>query len=426
LRKALLDSALRFYKEFTLQRTTDPELLADLAIAHMRVGLIDHTVGKNDDALEAIEQALNVIDRLRREFPDQLEPRGRLAGFWKGYRPTLTRTAMPRNPQAALQVLERAGKTWQELADEHPQQPAFRSDLASLCYLTGVMLGGINEGESLRYLERSKALLEKLALDEPQVPEHRADLARVCQELVRKLFAVERRPEARAIQDQALSLQEELVAQHPKTPQYRLELARILYLRANYIASKHPSQAETMYRRAADLSYALVREFPDSAIYWEVLAANMGDWGENVLSRGKQEQKEYFEQRVQDVEAWAADGPRSANAKRAARPRPELPGDRANADWPGTIEHHSQGHLRMSQRRGQRAEHARESAHVFRLSNLDCPFGWPHGWVCRAAGARRRIPRGRGNLGTAHRGNRETGAPEPIRFRIAGSRRAMA
>ena len=51
LRKKLLESALKYYKEFIQQRGDDPRLRKELAQAYFRVGLITAETGKPADAL---------------------------------------------------------------------------------------------------------------------------------------------------------------------------------------------------------------------------------------------------------------------------------------------------------------------------------------------------------------------------------------
>ena len=194
-----------------------------------------------------------------------------MAGFWKGYRPAQAQTEMPKNPQAALKSLQRAIETWQELADEDPEQPAFQCDLASLCYSTGGLLASMNEQESLRYYERSKVLLEKLVLKQPDVPEHRADLARTYQDMVGKLSRTGRLAEAEAAQSRSLSLREELVIRFPNAPQYRGELARILSQRASVISKQQPAEAEKMFQRpltSAESCYASSPRRPSMSRNW--------------------------------------------------------------------------------------------------------------------------------------------------------------
>jgi serine/threonine-protein kinase len=70
LQQELFEAALPFYRDFLRQRGDDPDLRADVAAAHERVGNILIELGRPADALAAYGQALTLIDPLVRERPD--------------------------------------------------------------------------------------------------------------------------------------------------------------------------------------------------------------------------------------------------------------------------------------------------------------------------------------------------------------------
>ena len=177
LRRGLLEAALRFYEGFAVERTNDPASLADLAVTYMRVAEIYHVTDRNNDAIAAIDKALPVIDRLRREFPNEKVFHRKLAGFWKGHRRVQSSTELPKDPRAALASLARLIDTMQALATENPGEPRFRSDTAALCFRAGDLLASNGQsGAAVQYFEKSKAILEQLVRDQPELPEYRADL----------------------------------------------------------------------------------------------------------------------------------------------------------------------------------------------------------------------------------------------------------
>ena len=158
LRKELLESALGFYKEFAVQRENDPALLAELAATYLRLAEIDHAMDRNDDAVAAIDQALEVIDSLRRDFPDQQHQLRKLAGYWKGFRRSKTRTEMPKNPEAALVSLSRLIDTLQALGDAYPGELGFQSDVAAICHRAADLLAsGFSNRESRALWRTSQA-----------------------------------------------------------------------------------------------------------------------------------------------------------------------------------------------------------------------------------------------------------------------------
>lgn len=263
LRKELLEAALRFYKSSAVERTNDPTVLADLAVTYMRVAEINHTVDRNEDAIAATNQALAVIDRLRRDFPQARNQHRRLAGYWKGDRRATRVTESPKDAAAAFRTLARLIDTVDSLAREYPEEPAFRSDFAALCHRTGDLLNSNGQPvEGIAFLRRAKSVLELLLRDAPNNPEYRADLARTCEHLADRL------PENNEAEvRQALSLRESLVVEFPQSPHYRIELGRSLQQHVRHMRPRDSIEAENLSRRAIDLAESVVRDYPNVPLY---------------------------------------------------------------------------------------------------------------------------------------------------------------
>jgi hypothetical protein len=261
LRKELLEAALQFYKSSAVERTNDPTVLADLAVTYMRVSQVSHTVDRNDDAIAAIDRALEVIDRLRRDFPQARDQRRRLAGFWKGYRPTYAGTDGPKDAKAALHTLSRMVDTLDQLSREHPDEPAFLADLAAACYHTGQHLSAVGQrAQAIPYWKRGKTALEQLVGDVPDNPEYRADLARICGQSA--FYLPEGAVEAEAECRQAVSLLESLVTEFPQSPHYRTELGIGLRQYARHTRQRNPIEAKKASLRGLDLAASVDREYP--------------------------------------------------------------------------------------------------------------------------------------------------------------------
>jgi hypothetical protein len=78
LRKELLEAALRFYQAMRNERADDPAVLADLVVAQLHVANVYHELDRNDDSLAAIEFAVTLAERLRRDYPHAIEQHRRL------------------------------------------------------------------------------------------------------------------------------------------------------------------------------------------------------------------------------------------------------------------------------------------------------------------------------------------------------------
>lgn len=272
LRRDLLEAALRFYRESANQRSSDPNTLASLAVTYLRVAEIYHATDRNDDAVAAMEQAMEVIDRLRRQHPTATEAHGRLAGFWKGLRRIKGGTEMPTDSERALRTLQRLANTWEELSLEHPSIVEFQSDLAAIeVHIADLLKSGGQLAAARPFLVKAQEIGNKLVRDNPSVPEYKAGLAAVYHQLAMGLITTDRAAEADALLEKSIELREQLVSEFPKIPDYRRDLAISLVQRGSRRDQDRAAEAEADYRRALSFDLALAREFPAAMLYQESL-----------------------------------------------------------------------------------------------------------------------------------------------------------
>jgi tetratricopeptide (TPR) repeat protein/tRNA A-37 threonylcarbamoyl transferase component Bud32 len=307
LRKELLDKSLQFYKNTAVERASDPRALADLAVTYIRVAEINHTIDRNDDAVAAIDQAVELIERLRSEFPNAGKEHRRLAGYWKGYRRATQSTAMPKDPAAAFRSINRLIELLKALAHEYPDEIAFRSDLAALYQRTGDLLTSSRRfQEGVVYLEEARAVGEQLVRDQPEVREYRADLARTYRQLAAYLPAVRPGKEAEAAGASALSLREQLVAESPDSPQHRADLGNSLLQSARFIVNHDPGRAERLAGRAKDLFQDLFEEYPNAVLYRSELATATDLW---LQAKTATHDPQQIEEAVRYVDEWTNTDP---------------------------------------------------------------------------------------------------------------------
>lgn len=293
LRRDLLEAALRFYKQSANQRSSDPDVQANLAVTYLRVAEIYHATDRNEDALAVIGQALDTIDRLRREHPAATEAHRKLAGFWKGLRRMKRRTERPRDTEQALRLLQRLADTWEHLAVENPSVVEFQSDLGAIQAHIGDLLTSAGQAEPSRaYFLKARATWETLVRDNPNVPAYKADLAMICYQLGMRLRTVGQAVEADALLRRSFELREQLVKEFPKVPEYRSALAESLIRHGLDLANTQPQEAKQAYRRAVDLDIALVEEFPTANPYHESLAQDTNIFINFLMSSGRTEEAE--------------------------------------------------------------------------------------------------------------------------------------
>lgn len=300
LRKDLLEAAAEFYEGAALERTDDPALLADLATTHLRVGEIYRVLNRPDDWVAAIGRALNVIDRLRREHPAPSEYERKLAGFWQGLRVTVNHSAAPRDVSATSKTLLHLEKTWTLLAERHPTQPAFRSDLAAIRALTGWVLADIGRPiEGIAMFRQALAVNGDMVREFPGVAKYRADRVAGLNILVGILNGQKHDvKELLSLQREAVQLGEELVAEYPNVAAHREILLDCHYSLAHLIEKAQPDEAEEAFRRSVELSEVQVREFPGHSLHWVRLGRNAGDWAAFEAARGNRTQAEDIVRKV--------------------------------------------------------------------------------------------------------------------------------
>jgi len=278
LRKDLLESALDFYKDLSVERPDDPVLLADLAVTFLRLGHIYIALDRADDAVIAVRQALDAISRIQ-SHPEAKRYEPRLAGFWRGVRWTQGSMTLPRDPIAAFQTLLRFEATWQKLATEHSANRVMQSDLASIQAMIGLLLADVKgqRKQAIQFFRKARANDERLTTAYPDVHQYRGDLAAVSLVLAFNLHWDGKVDEARALIRQSVELAETLVKEHPDVPAYRRTLAEGLQPLSREIGEDQPRVGKAMTIRALDLAESLAREYPSMDWYRQL-------WHETVVS----------------------------------------------------------------------------------------------------------------------------------------------
>jgi serine/threonine protein kinase len=176
LRDKLLDSAVRFYQSFAAARTGDPALRAEQAAAHLRVSRIKHTLGKKNEWVPEFEKGLEIITTLldKGATRQELVPLG--IGLYTSRDQALLHS--PTDPRAAVQVFQRAAKTWSTLASRHPDVAGFQNDLAGIYHVVAQL--EFDEGHGLNAASaffRAGKLLEDLVAKFPRDADYRVSLA---------------------------------------------------------------------------------------------------------------------------------------------------------------------------------------------------------------------------------------------------------
>jgi serine/threonine-protein kinase len=162
LRKELLETALKYYREFATQHRDDPALQAELAQALVRVGKITNEIGQYDDAHTAFQEAGTIWRQLVRDDPDRVEYQRGLAGAL-GELGRLQHRNLGRRA-AGLEALQESHALFERLARGDPDNRDLAAELAqSHDRLVSWYYDGHQAAEELQHLEKSLELWKRLA-----------------------------------------------------------------------------------------------------------------------------------------------------------------------------------------------------------------------------------------------------------------------
>jgi tetratricopeptide (TPR) repeat protein len=269
LREKLLGSALEFYKRLqaSLEAESGEAPGAELAAAYERVGEVTGEIGSPITALDSLQRARAIRQRLAEEQPGSAEAQEALARVLarqSGFLSEVGRAA------EALEALQPARAIRQRLADAHPGVARHRIDLARtdgrLAHLLHINLNRVPE--ALQAVERAVAAYAGLVRRDPTDTAAARGLgeARLIQGGI--WLEVARTAEALDALGAAVAIYDELVRRHPEDLASRQELGHALTDRATAEAFLNRlDDAERFFRSALATSEALVRDQPNVSRY---------------------------------------------------------------------------------------------------------------------------------------------------------------
>jgi serine/threonine protein kinase len=265
LREQLLQDALQYYQEFAQQDTDDPEVLAEVAAANLRITNLCYALGSQEDWLTPLERATEAVEQLLQanaRVPDSASLRTGVI------RPTAVFLPIPR-PEEVVRTGSRYCAAWEELVRHEPTVPGYRNDLAAgYMVLALVKIRGDEFAAGAAYARRGSDLLAGLTAEHPEVPHYRYTLALTRMLEALALTRLEQSPAAEQAEQQSLELARGLAAEFPAVSAYK-ELHRW----ATTIITGHREvqgryrEAEVLYRQALAIDEGLVQRYPTVTRY---------------------------------------------------------------------------------------------------------------------------------------------------------------
>ncbi len=265
LRGKLLGSALEFYKELqaSLEAESDDSDRPELAAAYERVGEITTKVGSISAAIESLDRARAIRERLAGRRPGDAEAQAALAAVLERQFEPLAEVG--RSPEA-LDRLEQARAIRRRLVDGPPPGGRrHRLDLARVELNIGRLLAQrLGRAQAARTtIERLVVDLEEMTRADPSDPSARRRLGEALDVLA--LIRHQDGQFARAAEyyARAAAILEPVAVGRPEDLDLRFLLGSI-HANAGFaaVSRRRQADAEDAFRRARSIYEAMVREHP--------------------------------------------------------------------------------------------------------------------------------------------------------------------
>jgi tetratricopeptide (TPR) repeat protein len=242
-------------------------------------GLALSALGRREEALKAIQEAVEIYRRLADRQPDAFLPG--LAGSLR--RLGFQLSALGRRAEA-LEVTQEAVELYRRLAAQHPD--AFLPELAASLTNLGSQLSALGRrAEALEVTQEAVELYRRLAAQHPDA--FLPDLAMSLNNLGNRLSEMGRRAEALQATQEAVDLYRRLAAQHPDA--FLPYLASSLNnLGAMLSEMGQREEALEATQEAVEIRRRLAQQNPDAFLPY--LASSLNNLGKALSQMGRREE----------------------------------------------------------------------------------------------------------------------------------------
>ncbi|MHC4138025.1 MAG: serine/threonine-protein kinase, partial [Planctomycetota bacterium] len=298
LQKELMERALQLYLDLLDYQGDEPELRADAARTYRRVGVIYKWLARDAESRRAHEQAVALFRALADEFPD--DPRYRFevaSSLWY-----LHQLLVEPERAAAESALRRAVRMLEGLLVADPSDVAYRSWLAT-CHLSSFeLLEDRRPDEADAALRRALELAgDRVALDSAHA-EDQVRLVGTLQGLSWRLIELSRVTEAATAWRRSLAMIEEISSETERSRDLRQKYAEGWFgLGTTFRNAGQYEDAETAYLTALPLADDLERDFPKVPTYAMQVGTVYTMLGSTYVSLDRAEEADQAALKAQEI-----------------------------------------------------------------------------------------------------------------------------
>jgi tetratricopeptide (TPR) repeat protein len=260
-----------------------------------RLGFALFELGRRAEALEATQEAVEILRQLAQQNPDALRPELARSLHNLGVR----LSALGRRAEA-LQATQEAVEILRQLAQQNPN--AFLPELARSLNRQGFALSELGRrAEALQAAQESVEILRQLAQQNPDT--FLPDLARSLNNMGIWLSTLGRREEALQATQESVEILRQLAQQHPDA--FLPDLARSLNNMGNRLSALgRREEALQATQESVEILRQLAQQHPDA--FLPDLARSLNNMGKRLSALGRREEALLAAQEAVEIRRWVA------------------------------------------------------------------------------------------------------------------------
>ncbi|MCO6044071.1 protein kinase [Aeoliella sp. ICT_H6.2] len=292
VRRALLEDAAEFYEGFLQQKSADPEIRKETALAYQRLGFAYEFLGRYGDAVAATQKAASMYEQLADEFPAAPDYRIRLADSLNELAVRLRRSG---HPNESVAMIRRSLQVAERLASEHPTVVRYRRKAARL------PVDAANQGgpwpatipERVDLCRLSLARWLQFREDFPHLKMNPWEEGHSHHWLASNLMKIGEYEEAEQHLRLSRDIRQQLLDRFPNDAWARARLGHVeIYLAQALLHRGAAPEAEQNLRSAIEGLGRLKDDFPDVDLYRKHMSLALRVLAEVLIAQGRLEEAE--------------------------------------------------------------------------------------------------------------------------------------